>query len=157
MRRLGGPIVYRYRLLLLLGFCLLGAAPLVAAGRARPARLSRGPGWPDGLGAATLLAASAAAIAAAIAIGWALNGGSEVEPAVVICGGVAALALVARVADLLRRERAAALALRRSIWPLGRVTQISPIHSSFTPTIGLALKLVRLTTWAVLPRSSVFR
>ena len=98
----------------LLGFCLLGAAPLVAAGRARPARLSRGPGWPDGLGAATLLAASAAAIAAAIAIGWALNGGSEVEPAVVICGGVAALALVARVADLLRRERAAAAISRAS-------------------------------------------
>ena len=37
----------------LIGFCVLGAAPLVAAGRARPARLPRGPGWPDGLGAAS--------------------------------------------------------------------------------------------------------
>jgi len=34
---------------------------------------------------------------------------------------------------------------RRSIWPRGRVTQISPIHSSLTPLIGLALKLLRLT------------
>jgi diguanylate cyclase (GGDEF)-like protein/PAS domain S-box-containing protein len=98
----------------LIGFCLLGAAPLVAAGRARPARLPRGPGWPDGLGAATLLAASVAAIAAAIAIGWALKGGSAVEPAVVICGGVAALALVARIADLLRQERAVAATSRAS-------------------------------------------
>jgi diguanylate cyclase (GGDEF)-like protein/PAS domain S-box-containing protein len=98
----------------LIGFCLLGLAPLVAAGRPRPARMPRGPEWPDGLGAATLLAASAAAVAAAIAIGWALNGGSAVEPAVVICGGVAALALVARIADLLRRERAVAATSRAS-------------------------------------------
>src|SRR5436190_3166486 len=38
-----------------------------------------------------------------------------------------------------------ALFRRRSIWPRGRVRQISPIHSSLTPLIGLALKLVRLT------------
>ncbi len=98
----------------LIGFCLLGAAPLIAAGRARPARLQPGAAWTDGLGAATLVAASAAAIAAVIAIGWALNGGSVVEPAVVACGGVAALALVVRVADLLRRERAAAATSRAS-------------------------------------------
>ena len=55
------------------------------------------------------------------------------------------------------RERVAALARKRSIWPLGRVTQISPIHSSFTPLIGLALKLVRLTRLADFPRSMVFR
>src|ERR1700733_10477839 len=55
------------------------------------------------------------------------------------------------------RERPAARARKRSIWPLGSVTQISPIHSSLTPDIGLALKLVRLTTWPVLPRSIVFR
>src|SRR6185312_3415167 len=55
------------------------------------------------------------------------------------------------------RARTAALLRRRSIWPRGRVTQISPIHSSLTPTIGLALKLVRLTTVDDLPRSIVFR
>src|ERR1700733_2965682 len=56
-----------------------------------------------------------------------------------------------------RLDRPAARARRRSIWPLGKVTQISPIHSSLTLVIGLALKLVRLTTWPVLPRSIVFR
>ena len=55
------------------------------------------------------------------------------------------------------RARAAALLRNRSIWPLGRVTQISPIHSSFTPLIGLALKLVRLTEVGDFPRSIVFR
>src|SRR5579859_268989 len=55
------------------------------------------------------------------------------------------------------RERAAALARIRSIWPRGRVTQISPIHSTFTPLIALALKLVRLTVLGDLPRSTVFR
>src|ERR1700749_4016679 len=55
------------------------------------------------------------------------------------------------------RLRATALARIRSIWPLGRVTQISPIHSSFTPMIGLALKLVRLTMEVDRPRSMVFR
>src|SRR3984885_1442913 len=55
------------------------------------------------------------------------------------------------------RDRAAALARSRSICPLGRVTQISPIHSSLTPLIGLALKLVRLTTLADFPRSIVFK
>src|SRR3982074_3705768 len=55
------------------------------------------------------------------------------------------------------RARVEALARKRSIWPLGRVTQISPIHSSFTPLIGLALKLVRLTRVADFPRSMVFR
>src|SRR5258708_21814105 len=55
------------------------------------------------------------------------------------------------------RERTAPLARKRSIWPLGRVTQISPIHSSFTPLIGLALKLVRLTRVADFPRSMVFK
>jgi diguanylate cyclase (GGDEF)-like protein/PAS domain S-box-containing protein len=49
-----------------------------------------------------------AAIAAAVATGWVLGGGSVAEPAVVVAGGVAALALIVRVADLLGRERAAA-------------------------------------------------
>src|SRR6266542_1843911 len=55
------------------------------------------------------------------------------------------------------RARPAALARRRSIWPRGRVMQISPIHSSFTPLIALALKLVRLTTEGDFPRLIVFR
>src|SRR6476620_9487320 len=55
------------------------------------------------------------------------------------------------------RARAADLARKRSIWPRGRVTQSSPIHSSFTPLIGWALKLVRLTKVADFPRSIVFR
>src|SRR3979490_2017956 len=55
------------------------------------------------------------------------------------------------------RVRPAALVRKRSIWPLGKVTQISPIHSSFTPLIGLALKLVRLTRVDDFPRSIVFR
>src|SRR5262249_3444204 len=55
------------------------------------------------------------------------------------------------------RERAAVLARMRSIWPRGRVTQISPIQSSLTPMIGLALKLFRLTSEGDLPRSIVFR
>src|SRR6202158_3553866 len=53
------------------------------------------------------------------------------------------------------RARAAALARKRSIWPLGRVTEISPIHCSFPPLIGLALKLVRLTRVEDFPRSMV--
>jgi hypothetical protein len=61
-------------------------------------------------------------------------------------------------ADLVAlRARAAALLRNRSIWPRGSVTQISPIHSSFTPVIGLALKLVRLTEVGDFPRSIVFR
>jgi diguanylate cyclase (GGDEF)-like protein/PAS domain S-box-containing protein len=92
----------------LAGFGLLGAAVLAREAREGPRR--RRPGWPrpDGLPAATLVAAVAAAAAALVVIGWALNGGSIAEPAVVICGGVAVLALVARVADLLRRESTAA-------------------------------------------------
>jgi diguanylate cyclase (GGDEF)-like protein/PAS domain S-box-containing protein len=90
----------------LAGFCLLGTTVLAKGARAVPPL--RRPGWPDGLPGATLVAALAAAVAAAAMIGWALNGGSFAEPAVVVTGGVAALALVARVADLLRREQTAA-------------------------------------------------
>ena len=90
----------------LAGFCLLGTAVLAKGARAVPPL--RRPGWPGGLPGATLVAALAAAVAAAAMIGWALNGGSFAEPAVVVTGGVAALALVARVADLLRREHTAA-------------------------------------------------
>jgi diguanylate cyclase (GGDEF)-like protein/PAS domain S-box-containing protein len=92
----------------LAGLCLLAAASLAEAGAADTARAR--PGWPgpNGLPTATLVAALAAAIAAAMAIGWALGGGSFTEPAVVVCAGVAALALVARITDLVRRETAAA-------------------------------------------------
>ncbi len=94
----------------LAGFCLLGAAALARGDAAAPAPPRLRPGWlePVGLPGATLAAALAAAVAALSVIGWALSGGSFAEPAVVICGGVAALALVARITDLLRRERSAA-------------------------------------------------
>src|SRR5215472_14185694 len=92
----------------LVGLCLLAAASLAETGDADTARAR--PGWPgpNGLPTATLVAALAAAIAAAMAIGWALGGGSFTEPAVVVCAGVAALALVTRITDLVRRETAAA-------------------------------------------------
>jgi diguanylate cyclase (GGDEF)-like protein/PAS domain S-box-containing protein len=92
----------------LAGLCLLAAASLAEAGTTEAARGR--PGWPgpDGLPTATLVASVAAAVAAAMAIGWALGGGSFTEPAVVVCAGVAALALVARITDLVRRETAVA-------------------------------------------------
>jgi diguanylate cyclase (GGDEF)-like protein/PAS domain S-box-containing protein len=98
----------------LAGFCLLATAVLVKETSGSPP--GRRLGWPrpDGLPGATLVAAVAAAVAAAVVIGWALDGESLAEPAVVVCGGVAALALVARVADLLRRERTAATMLQES-------------------------------------------
>jgi diguanylate cyclase (GGDEF)-like protein/PAS domain S-box-containing protein len=98
----------------LAGFCLLAAASLAGAGRAETARGKPGRPGPDGLPTATLVAAMAAALAAAMAIGWALGGGSVTEPAVVVCAGVAALALVARITDLLRRERVAAAVSQES-------------------------------------------
>jgi diguanylate cyclase (GGDEF)-like protein/PAS domain S-box-containing protein len=92
-------------IVLLAGFCLLGAS--ARAGAAGPAPRRRRPDWlePVGLPGATLVAALAAAAAALVIIGWALNGGSFAEPAVVVCGGIAALALVARITELLRQER----------------------------------------------------
>src|SRR5689334_20172110 len=53
--------------------------------------------------------------------------------------------------------RLAALVRMRWIWPRGRVTKISPIHSGFTPLIALALKLTRFTRVGDLPFSMVFR
>jgi diguanylate cyclase (GGDEF)-like protein/PAS domain S-box-containing protein len=93
----------------LAGFCLLGAAGLAHGGRSASAPPRLRPGWlePVGLPGATLAAALAAAVAALMLIGSAVDGGSF-GPVVVICGGVAVLALVARIADLLRRERSAA-------------------------------------------------
>jgi diguanylate cyclase (GGDEF)-like protein/PAS domain S-box-containing protein len=103
------------------GFCLLATASLALTrvsvptasaltGLPRAETVRARVGWPapDGLPTATMVAALAAAIAAAMAIGWALGGGSFTEPAVVVCAGVAALALVARITELLRRENAAA-------------------------------------------------
>jgi diguanylate cyclase (GGDEF)-like protein/PAS domain S-box-containing protein len=84
------------------------ASALSSLPRAETMRAKVGWATPDGLPTATMVAALAAAIAAAMAIGWALGGGSFTEPAVVVCAGVAVLALVTRIADLLRRENAAA-------------------------------------------------
>jgi diguanylate cyclase (GGDEF)-like protein/PAS domain S-box-containing protein len=94
---------------LLAGFCVLGAAALAPGDRAAPAPARLRPGWlePVGLPGATLAAALTAAVAALIVIGWALSGG-PLGAAVAICGGVAVLALAVRTTDLLRRERSAA-------------------------------------------------
>ncbi len=82
-----------------------------------------------------------------------LGGGMQGERrGVPPASGVESYLFAARARDL-----AAALARIREIWPRGRVTKISPIQSSLTPTIGLALKLFRLTTDGDLPRSIVFR
>jgi diguanylate cyclase (GGDEF)-like protein/PAS domain S-box-containing protein len=96
-------------ILQLAGFCLLATA--VLAGKPGDAGPPRRPAWtwPQALPGATLVAALASAVAAATGIGWAVSGASRVVPAVVVSGGVATLALVARVVDLLRKERAAAV------------------------------------------------
>jgi diguanylate cyclase (GGDEF)-like protein/PAS domain S-box-containing protein len=95
-------------IVLLAGFCLLGAA--ARPGIVRPVQRRRRPEWlePAGLPGATLIAALTAGVAALVIIAWALNGGSFAEPAVVVCAGVAALALVARITDLLGQERTSA-------------------------------------------------
>jgi diguanylate cyclase (GGDEF)-like protein/PAS domain S-box-containing protein len=92
----------------LAGLCVLGGA--VRAGTDRAGSASRRPDWlePAGIPAATQVAATAAAVAALATIGWALNGGSFAEPAVVVSAAVAGLALVTRVTDLLRQARTAA-------------------------------------------------
>ena len=92
----------------LAGFCLLGVSALAREPGEATSRWR--PGWPrpDVLPGATLLAALVAGVAAAMTIGWALAGESFAEPAVLASGGVAALALVARVTELLRQERTAA-------------------------------------------------
>jgi diguanylate cyclase (GGDEF)-like protein/PAS domain S-box-containing protein len=92
----------------IVGFCLLGAAGLGAADRVMRPRRRPGPDRLGGQATVTLVGALAVAAAAASAIGWALSGGSFAEPVVVVSGGVAVLALVSRVADLLGRERIAA-------------------------------------------------
>ena len=96
----------------LAGFCLLGTAVLAKEARSGPPR--RPPGWPDGLPGATQVAALTAAVAAAVVMGWALSGESFAETAVVVAGAIAVLALVARVADLLRREHTAAATSQES-------------------------------------------
>jgi diguanylate cyclase (GGDEF)-like protein/PAS domain S-box-containing protein len=92
----------------LAGFGLLAVAGLGVTERVVPARQPGSP-WPDRRSVATLVAAVTGAAAALVAIGWAATGGSLAEPAVVAAGAVAGLALVARVADLLRRENSSVL------------------------------------------------
>jgi diguanylate cyclase (GGDEF)-like protein/PAS domain S-box-containing protein len=95
-----GPVA---QVVQLAGFGLLAVAGLGVAERVVPAR-QPGSLWPDHRSVATSVAAVTAAVAALVAIGWAASGGSLAEPAVVAAGAVAGLALVTRVADLLRRE-----------------------------------------------------
>jgi diguanylate cyclase (GGDEF)-like protein/PAS domain S-box-containing protein len=92
------------------GICLLAAAPL-----ARPAPLERGrrAGYrPDRTASegrerapfgAAAVAATAAAVAALVTIGWALVGGSAFGPVLAAAGAIAVLSLVAQVTGLLRR------------------------------------------------------
>jgi diguanylate cyclase (GGDEF)-like protein/PAS domain S-box-containing protein len=98
----------------LAGFGLLALAGLGVAERVLPAPPEPGWLWPDSRSAATLAAGLAAAVAAVAAIGWALGGGSFAEPAVVVVAAVAALALVARVASLLRQESTSAVIAEES-------------------------------------------
>jgi len=79
--------------------------------------VSRAWAWPSAScrrSGATLAAALVAAVAALVAIGWALSGGSFAEPAVVVTAAVAALALAARLADQLRRESTSAVTSEES-------------------------------------------
>ena len=89
----------------LAGFCLLGVSALAREPGEAPSRWR--PGWPrpDVLPEATLLAALVAGVAALMTIGWALAGESFAEPAVLASGGVAGLALVARITELLRDRK----------------------------------------------------
>jgi len=56
----------------------------------------------------------AAAAAALVIIVWALAGGSSAEPAVAVAGGIAVLALTARIAGLLVSDRAASVTQQES-------------------------------------------
>ena len=95
----------------LAGLCLLAAVPLARPGPSWRWRPGPGLAWP---GASTGAAAIAAAVAAVTVIVWALGGGSTAEPVVVIVGGVAVLALVARVVGVARRENAASVIWQES-------------------------------------------
>jgi len=111
------------QLLQLAAFCLLGAAPLIGTdlawlprrgpvrGMTRLAR--RGQAQQSG-GLVTQLAALAAAAAALAIIAWALAGGSSAEPAVAVAGGIAVIALAARIAGLLVSDRAASVTQQES-------------------------------------------
>jgi diguanylate cyclase (GGDEF)-like protein/PAS domain S-box-containing protein len=91
------------------GLCLLGAAPLVRLAqpdlvtftRRRPGQEPRPAPW---LG--TVAAVAAAAIAAAVTIGWAVAGGLATEPVLVVAWVAAVLALATQVISLLRRANA---------------------------------------------------
>lgn len=111
------------QLVQLAAFCLLGATPLINSGRVRlPAhrpvpgvsllerhRQAREPG-----GRTALAAALAAAAAALVTILWVLAGRSAAEPAVVLTGSIAVLALAVRTAGLLVRDRAVAVTRQES-------------------------------------------
>jgi diguanylate cyclase (GGDEF)-like protein/PAS domain S-box-containing protein len=105
------------QLVLLAAFCLLGATPLINSGRMRlPAHrpvpgvslLERHRQARETGGLTALVAALAAAAAALVIIPWALAGRSAAGPAVAVTGCIAVLALAARIAGLLVRERAVA-------------------------------------------------
>lgn len=107
----------------LAAFCLLGATPLISSGRVRltPHLPARGASLIERhrrareTGALTALTAALAAAAAALAIiARALAGGSAAGPVVAVTGGIAVLALAARMAGLLVRDRAVAVTRQES-------------------------------------------
>ena len=106
------------QLMQLAAFGLLAVAPLINSRLAwlppyRPKcgadLLTRHRQATDAGGPTALVAALAVATAALVIIGWALAGGSAIEPAVALAGGVAVLALAARTTGLLVREKVVAV------------------------------------------------
>jgi len=96
----------------LIGLCLLAAVPLagqVPGWRWRPGGADLT--WPGASSAAAAIAATAAAITIIV---WALSGGSAAEPVAVLAGGIAVLALVARVIGVAWRESAASVRWQES-------------------------------------------
>ena len=110
-------------------FCLLAATPLVSSGRVRltphlPARgaslIERHRRARETGGLTALTAALAAAAAALAIIVRTLAGGSAAGPVVAVTGSIAVLALAARMAGLLVRERAVAVSPARVRPPVPR-------------------------------------
>jgi diguanylate cyclase (GGDEF)-like protein len=84
------------------GLCLLAAAPFDLPGQRMAARYR-----PSGRGVTTFAAALTAGVAGLVIFGWTAAGGQPAQPVLVITLTIAVLALVARVAGLLRRASAA--------------------------------------------------
>ncbi len=89
----------------LAGLCLLGAAAWIAAvpGRGTYPRPRPGQAVQPAPGVATVIAVGVAGVAALVTIGWAAAGGLATGPVLLFTGAAIVLALVIRLAGLLRR------------------------------------------------------